>query len=79
MRTLEVQTIGEYTIYTEERGGVFYRFELNGERSFELYDSLDYCLIAAVAAKHTGHRDASGRGVGTAADWFMAMLRGWKQ
>lgn len=40
----------------------------------ELYNSLEHAMAAAIAEKYTGPRGAGGRGVGTAADWFMRMI-----
>lgn len=43
-------------------------------RHGEMYDSLEYAMVAAVGEKYTGKRGAAGTGVGTAADWFMRMI-----
>lgn len=47
----------------------------NGAPKFgELYNTLEHAMVAAVGEKFTGPRGAGGPGVGTAADWFMAMI-----
>lgn len=43
-------------------------------RTGELYEALDRAMVAWVAEKYTGARGAGGKGVGTAADWFMRMI-----
>lgn len=40
----------------------------------ELYVALDRAMVAWVGEKYTGPRGAGGKGVGTAADWFMKMI-----
>lgn len=84
-RRVEVGQVGEWTFF-EVTGHSFtgdldekplYEFEVAGDgrtTGREMYLSLDHALVAAVGEKWTGPRGAGGSGVGTAADWFMAMI-----
>lgn len=84
-RRVEVGQVGEWTFY-EITGHSFtgdlvdkplYEFEVAGDGQTtgrEMFLSLDEALVQAVGAKWTGPRGAGGTGVGTAADWFMAMI-----
>jgi hypothetical protein len=74
-------TLGPYTF--EEvanhgfRGtpGTMWRFQIEGTRNnHTYYATLDHALVSAVGERWTGPRGAGGSGVGTAADWFMAMI-----
>lgn len=83
-RDVEIGSVGPYTFFEVhnhgfERGDPLYRYMIKGYKpSSELYESVDYAMAAAIAERHTGRRGAGGTAVGTASDWFMAMLRGWK-
>jgi hypothetical protein len=81
-------TVGQWTFYEIEDHG--FTGDLAGRSLFafgdgseddrgrpkfgEMYASLDRAMVAAVGEKYTGPRGAGGRGVGTAADWFMKMI-----
>lgn len=55
--------------------GTMWRFTITGMRDNSTYfPTLDHALVSAVGERWTGPRGAGGSGVGTAADWFMAMI-----
>jgi len=67
--------------FEEYEGRPLYAFGKPGEMNTmgipkigELYTALDRALVAWVGEKYTGVRSAGGKGVGTAADWFMKMI-----
>jgi len=75
-------TIGPYTFeevadhgFSQYEGRTMWRFTIAGKpNNHELYESVDRALVSAVGERYTGQRGAGGSGVGTAADWFMAMI-----
>jgi len=82
MKTTRTWTIGEWTFhqvedhaFTHAQGEPLFAFSPTDSMKYgELYDSLEYAMVSAVAEKYTGPRGAGGTGVGTAADWFMRSI-----
>jgi hypothetical protein len=80
-RVVATATLGPYT-FEEVEGhgfsstpGSMWRFRIEDKRdNHTYYATLDHALASAVAERWTGPRGAGGAGVGTAADWFMAMI-----
>lgn len=84
MQIVSTHRLGEYVFreytnhgFSDHAGKTLWKFEIDGGQAVgfnELYETLDYAMVAAVGQKYTGRRGASGDGVGTAADWFMKMI-----
>jgi len=67
----------ETTIAGDQDRTPYYGFKIDGTETPELYLDLDHAIASAIAERHTGRRGAGGSGVGTAADWFMTMVKHW--